>query len=168
METIIFITSLLTFYLKGEIRHQQNFIRIKKPNTILSLIPLGSVNDTIPINQIASVGTNFKLLLKNFVFGLIVAMLGLGSLLDSFLVGLVVTAIGVSMVINAFQVKLSINLTSGATKEVYFLIFEKKKAEQAETQINGLISGRMDDTNNRIQTERQTDVLVDALQNLKR
>ena len=77
METISFMTSLLTFYLKGEIKQEQNFIRFKVPNTILTFIPLGSVKETVPINQISSVGTSFKLLFKSFLVGVILAFIGL-------------------------------------------------------------------------------------------
>ena len=41
MQKIEFMTSLLTFYLKGEISTEQNFLTLKVPNTILTLIPLG-------------------------------------------------------------------------------------------------------------------------------
>ncbi len=34
MEPIEYMTSLLTFYLKGEIKSEQNFINFKVPNTI--------------------------------------------------------------------------------------------------------------------------------------
>ena len=42
MTSIKYMTSLLTFYLKGEIRTEKNFIQFKTPNTILGLIPLGA------------------------------------------------------------------------------------------------------------------------------
>ena len=42
MEAIKYMTSLLTFYIKGEITTEQNFLKIKFPNTVLALIPLGS------------------------------------------------------------------------------------------------------------------------------
>ena len=161
METISFITSLLTFYLKGEINHEQNFIKIKAPNTILSFIPLGSKNETIPINQISSVGTNFKLLFKNFIIGIIITFLGIGYLGDSAFIGLILLLLGISMVINSFQSILTINTTSGSAMYISFLIFEKSKALQAENYINQLVSNRLYDTNNRQQTDR----IVDAINN---
>ena len=42
MNNITYMTGLLTFYLKGNISADQNFVRLKIPNTILSLIPLGA------------------------------------------------------------------------------------------------------------------------------
>lgn len=60
MEPIEYMTSLLTFYLKGEIKSEQNFINFKVPNTILGLIPLGARTSKLPVNQIASVSTIHK------------------------------------------------------------------------------------------------------------
>lgn len=161
METITFMTSLLTFYLKGEIKHEQNFIKFKVPNTILSIIPLGAQNETIPINQISSVGTNFHLLFKNFVIGIIVTLIAFACFGDSVLLGLILLFIGVSMVINSFQSILTVNMTSGNALYISFLIFEKSKAKQTEYYINQLISNRLDDTNNRQQTDR----IIDAINN---
>ena len=61
MEKITFMTSLLTFYLKGVISRDKNFIKFRIPNTILGLIPLGSSKKTVAVNQIASVDTDFRL-----------------------------------------------------------------------------------------------------------
>lgn len=146
MENIQFMTSLLTFYLKGEIKHEQNFVKFKTPNTILSLIPLGARNESIPINQISSVETNFKVLGKNLVIGLILAFWGFGKIFGtSFIGGLLWLLIGAGMVINSFQTVLSVGQTSGKEKLVFFLIFEKEKAELAERQINSLIASRLDE-----------------------
>ena len=170
METIKFMTSLLTFYLKGEIKQEQNFIRLKCPNTILTFIPLGSHKESIPINQIASVETSFKLIFKNFIVGVIAAIIGLALLGSSPLAGLLVLALGALIVINSFQTVLVLNTTSGSALFVFFLIFEKSKSEQAADQINRLISNRLDDTNNRQQTDRMiqhsdmmTERIVDAI-----
>ena len=39
MEAIKYMTGLLTFYIKGEIATEQNFLKIRFPNTLLALIP---------------------------------------------------------------------------------------------------------------------------------
>ena len=61
MEAIKYMTSLLTFYIKGEIATEQNFLKIRFPNTVLALIPLGSRKYNVPVAQISSVASNFKL-----------------------------------------------------------------------------------------------------------
>ena len=55
MKAIKYMTSLLTFYIKGEIATEQNFLKIRFPNTVLALIPLGSRKYNVPVAQISSV-----------------------------------------------------------------------------------------------------------------
>lgn len=49
MEAIKYMTSLLTFYIKGEIATEQNFLKIRLPNTVLALIPFGSRKYNVPV-----------------------------------------------------------------------------------------------------------------------
>lgn len=161
METIKFMTSFLTFYMKGEIRQEKNFIKFAIPNTILTFIPLGSHKKTIAINQIASVDNDFSLLFKNLLIGIVEVLIGFATIASG--VGIIILLLGVLTILNSFQTVLVLNLTSGEVIAVPFIIFEKAKAEQAESSINALISGRLDDTNNREQTDR----IVDAISKKK-
>jgi hypothetical protein len=155
------MSSLLTFYLKGEISGDQNSVTFKTPNTILGLIPLGTQSDKIFVNQIASISTNFQLKFKSLLLGVIVAIVGLCFLKSSFILALILLILGANWIINAFEIYLVLSTTGNKTKQVNFFIFEKAKAELAEQQINALISNRMDDTNTRQQTNR----IVDAINN---
>ena len=155
------MTSLLTFYLKGEIRQEQNFVNLKKPNTILSLIPLGAKKDSIPVSQLSSVESNFKLHFGPLLFGVIIAIVGLCLVSESFILSLILMLIGANKAITAFETILTVKTTAGDVKNITFLIFDKAKAELAETQIRQIISDRLDDTNNRVQTDR----IVDAINN---
>ncbi len=159
MEKIRFMTSLLTFYLKGEISKKDNFVSLKIPNTILGLIPLGARTENIPINQISLVGTSFHLLVGRLLLGLIAALIGLSVIENSFIFAIIMILVGVLTVINSFQTIFTVDLTSGRNITLSFVIFEKSKAAQAEQEINRLISARIDDTN----TRQQTDRVVDAI-----
>ena len=161
MQPIQYMTSLLTFYLKGEVRQEQNFVNLKKPNTILSLIPLGAKKDSIPVSQLASVESNFKLHFASLLIGVIMAIIGLCMISGSFIVALILMLAGANKAITAFETILTIKTTAGDTKNISFLVFEKSKAELAETQIRQIISDRLDDTNNRVQTDR----IVEAINN---
>lgn len=163
MQTITFITSFLTFYLKGEIKQEKNFIKFKIPNTILTLIPLGSHKKTISVDQIASVNTDFRLLLKNMLIGIVELIIGFACFDGLLLLGLIFLLLGALTILNSLQTTLILNLTSGEVLPVNFIIFEKAKAEQAEEAINNLIAGRMDDTN----TKEQADRIVNAINNKK-
>lgn len=161
MKTITFITSILTFYMKGEIAFEQNFIRLKDPNSILGLIPLGAKKESIAINQISSTQSNFKVKFGKLIIGIVLAIIALNMLSqdDGFAAFLILVVIAVNTVLNAFEVDLQINMTSGQARLIDFFIFEKSKAIQAEQAINALIANRLNDTNNRQQTDR----IVDAI-----
>ncbi len=161
MDSIKYMTSLLTFYLKGEIKSEQNFISFKNPNTILGLIPLGSKKEKIAINQIASTETNFKLKFLKLLIGIGIACAGFACFASTLLGGLIILIIGANTIIDAFEIDLVVITTAGMRKEIDFFIFEKAKADLAEEQINNMISGRLDDTNNRQQTDR----IIDAINN---
>ncbi|MGN0578711.1 MAG: hypothetical protein ACI4J4_08825 [Ruminiclostridium sp.] len=164
MEKIEFMSSLLTFYLKGEIVQEQNFIRLKKPNTILAFIPLGAKKESVPINQIASVDSDFSISVGQLILGAVLLLIGFLSLLDTPIIGIILMLLGFITGVNAFHTVLEIKTTSGSSKLLSFIIFEKAKAEAAENQINYLISNRLDDTNNRQQTDR----VVEAINNLNK
>lgn len=159
MEKIRFMTSLLTFYLKGEIGKKDNFVTLKIPNTIFGLIPLGAQSENIPINQISLVGSSFHLLVGRLFLGLITLLVALSAIGDFFGFGMIMLLLGVLIILNSFQTVFAIDLTSGRRIVLFFVIFEKSKAGLAEQEINKLISARMDDTN----TRQQTDRVVDAI-----
>ncbi len=161
MNPIRYMTSLLTFYLKGEIRSEQNFIVFKNPNTILGLIPLGARTERVPINQISSTSASFRLKFLKLVLGIIVIVIGFSVISDSFVASLILWLIGANWVIDAFEIDLIIATTDGQERLIDFFIFEKSKAELAESQINSMIGNRLSDTNVREQTNR----IVDAIQN---
>ena len=163
MKTITYMTGLATFYLKGEISTDQNFLKMKIPNTILSLIPLGSKNDNVPVQQVASVSSDFQFNLKSFLIGVVEVLLGFGFMGDSFLLGLIFLLLGASTVITSFITLLKVSTTAGKEYVVPFLVFEKSKATQAEQLINNMISSRLNDTNNRQVVEAQTSAIIDAM-----
>jgi hypothetical protein len=167
MKTITYMTGLLTFYLKGEITAEQNFLKLKIPNTILTLIPLGAKKDNVPVNQISSVSSNFKLLFKDFVVGIIEVLIAFSLFSDSALWGLILLLVGASTIITSFKTELNISTTSSVQYIIPFLIFEKSNAEQAEQMINDIISNRLSDTNNRQVTEASTNAIVNAINAIK-
>lgn len=161
MKTITFMTSLLIFYLKGEISGDKNFIKFRIPNTILGLIPLGSSKKTIAVNQIASVDTDFRLKFKQLLLGIIVAIISLDVISNSIFYGVLVLIFGILTILNSFQTALVVSTTASEAVVILFVIFEKNKAEEAADMINNLVNGRIDDTN----TKEQTDRIVDAINN---
>lgn len=166
MEAIKYMTSLLTFYIKGEITTEQNFLKIKFPNTVLALIPLGSRKYNVPVAQISSVASNFKFDIKSFFVGLFLTLISLSCFSsggNGIIVGLILLVLSLSLLINSFITELTVDTTSGAYYYIPFIIFEKAKASQAEQMISSIIATRLNDTNNREVSEASTNAIVDAI-----
>ncbi len=159
MEPVRYTTSLLTFYLKGEIKSEQNFIVFKYPNTILGLIPFGAKTDRFPVSQIASISTDLKMQPGKLGLGVLALVLAFALMKASFLIGLIVLLCAANWLIDAFEIDLVVSTAAGQQKRIDFFIFDKGKAELAERQIDGMISGRLSDTNVREQTDRVVDAI---------
>ena len=130
MATICFISSLLTFYLKGKISKDDNFINLSIPKTVLGFVPLGMTNKQLLVNQIDFISSGFHLIFGNLIIGfseLIVGIFFLPIPTLSFFIVL----LGCVTFINAFQTTLIIHLTSGDQIMIYFSVFEKRKVLQA-------------------------------------
>ena len=123
MNTITYMTGLLTFYLKGEISTDQNFLKLKLPNTILALIPLGAKKDNIPVQQVASVSSNFKLNLKRFLIGILICLFAFCCFSDTIIGGIILLLWGASTVITSFATELHVATTAGIQ---YIIPFFKK------------------------------------------
>lgn len=169
MDTITYSTGPLTYYLKGEIYVEQNFLKLKLPKTILALIPLGTTKENVPVQQISSVSLNFKLNLIRFFAGLIIIM-GANLYLSykfTIILGIINLLWGLIILYTSFTKELRVATTAGKEYSMPFLIPEKDKALQAEQMINNIIAGRLNDTNNRKVAEDQTRTIVDAIKNIK-
>ena len=156
MNTITYMTGLLTFYLKGEISADRNFLRLKIPNTILALIPLGSKKDNVPVQQISTVAASFRMNFKSFILGIVELLIAFACFESSFGWGVALLILGAATIINSFVTELNVDTTAGVRYVIPFILFEKGKASQAEQLISNIISGRLNDTNVRQVAEAQT------------
>ncbi|MCI5723342.1 MAG: hypothetical protein MR283_04975 [Erysipelotrichaceae bacterium] len=154
-----FIVSYLTFYLKATVLLEGDFIKVSNPNTILKLIPLGSRNKTIPVDQVVSVDDSFRLDFKSFVWGIIFAIVGFTMMKDSLVVGLLVALYGALTVLSSFQTYLTLSFTSGDSYTVNAVVFEKENLLSCKATIEALIQRRYNNTNNSANTDR----IIEAL-----
>lgn len=168
MKTIKYRISLPTAYLKGEVTHEQNFVKLKTPNILFSLLAIGTKTDVIPVNQIATVTRTFNCIGVILLFGIILMWSGFSVMsaskilsLSSSLASIILILLGVLIIITSFQTVITIKTTSGEALKISVLIFDRSKALEIEDLINQLISNRLDDTNNRQQTDR----IVEAINN---
>lgn len=168
MKTIKYRISLPTAYLKGEVTHEQNFVKLKTPNILFSLLAIGTKTDVIPVNQIATVTRTFNCIGVILLFGIILMWSGFSVIsaskilsLSSSLAPIILILLGVLIIVTSFQTVITIKTTSGESLKISVLIFDRSKALEIEDLINQLISNRLDDTNNRQQTDR----IVEAITN---
>ncbi|MGB4985418.1 MAG: hypothetical protein WBO70_06565 [Erysipelotrichaceae bacterium] len=169
MKKFTYMSSLLTFYLKGSVEIETNKVVTEVPNTVLGLIPLGKTKGNIAIDQIAAVDTSFHLDIKGFIIGILFIAFGVyfikqgGFDPSAILVTLIFSGIGLMRCISALETILLIEKTSGAHFGILFVVFEKQKAFEICEIINEKIDDRLKDTNVRVHTTENTDRIIDAI-----
>lgn len=164
-EKITFMTSYITFYLKGKIGIRNDRVDITIPNTIFGLIPLGSSARTVDVNQIVSPVSNFKANALPLIIGCLLALDGLVRIAADPLLALIELLVGTFLALNALQTTITITLTSGESIEIPLVIFEKSKADLIREKISQICSTRTYDTNTRVHTEHQTSEIINAIKN---
>lgn len=170
MQAVEFMTSYLTFYLKGKVEVEKNFVKFQIPNTILKLIPLGKATRSLPVNQISHVDDSFRVSIKSMIWGIIMLLLGLGALVNDPGYGIILSLYGILTILSSFETILVVNSTAGAPTIISFVVFEKSKALVCKDYINNLIAEHLDDNNLRANTReamenanKNADRIVDAI-----
>ena len=143
-----FIMSLLTFYIKGRVEVDSNFVKINVPDTFLGLFPYGGIKNTISINQISSVTTGFKIHFLRLFFGIIFTFPALAGLSAAgsggeFLFSLIWFLLGANIVISSFSTYITIACTSSGWIKIPIFIIENGKPEAIATAINNAINTRL-------------------------
>lgn len=158
-----YMTSLLTFYMKGEIEVSEKSVKLTVPNTIGEFIPLGKRTYEPLVSQIASVNSSFHLNGKSLLVGFILTLLGisLAGASGSELIGIIFLIIGVCQMVSSFETILYVTDSSGMIIGVDAVIFDKATIEKAGQDIHNMLMLRSDDTN----TRKQTDRVIDAINN---
>lgn len=165
-KAVEYITSYLTFYLKGKVEFTRDNIHLQVPNTVLGLIPLGKNQMSINVNHITGATSDFSLKLFSLIIGVLGTLWCLSSLSDNTFIYLIGAIFFANIALNAFQTKVSVLLDSGPAYVITLLIFEKAKAETIKTNIEMMTNARNYDTNVRIASENQTQQVVDAINHL--
>ena len=140
-----FIMSLLTFYIKGHVEVDSNFVKVNVPDTFLGLIPYGGIKNTISVNQISSVTTGFKIHFLRLFFGIIFTSPGLIALSAAssggeFLTGLIWFLLGANIIISSFSTYVAIACTSSGGIKIPIFIIERGKPEAIAAAINNAIN----------------------------
>lgn len=169
MEPITFRHGIIRSYMKGQVSCSNNLIDVVEPTSILWFIPTGHRTYQLPVSQVSSVvavsGTKWFLLIISVLYLVSAAISSLGAIVNTGITGLltaiIVIASGIWFVLMCLPTYLVIATTAGQEARIKFPFFDRDKASEAARQLNQVLSGRMDDTNVRIHTDR----VVDAINN---
>lgn len=169
-QTVEFITSYFTFYLKGEVSFTSDNVRIKTPNTILGLIPLGHTEEVIDIAQISGASSDFKIKLGQMIFAFFIMLFGVACLTGKGgmpILGIFLILLGIDGILSSIQTTVTIRESSGTTHVISLVAFEKGKAEVIKQRVEKVRHNRLYDTNVRIHANDAADRVVDAIGQLR-
>ena len=126
--TVSFSLSLLFFWIKGHINVTHRDVQCKTANTILNLIPAGSLSQTIPLRNISAASVDSKFDIVSMIIGIIL-------FLCSFSVGgLIFMFISAVIFLNGIKTALIIQ-RSGSDFVISVPFYEKKKIMKAQDAI---------------------------------
>ena len=132
LEKIVYLKSLVTFYLKGTIYTERGFLKFKQPNTFLGIIPLGSKEESILIKQIVGINSSFKFEISYFLMGLLLFIGGLPTI--------ILSIFGVLAIISSFQTDFEVSTTGSAKKHISFIVFDNGKMYKVKEYLENVIS----------------------------
>lgn len=145
MYSVNFSISLLLFWLKGKVEVDSRFVKINIPNTILGVVPLGSDQQNIPLKNISSATISSRFYFLRIIIGVIIMLLGLGSMGDSFLLGLIFLIIGFAIAGGGIQTTLEIQ-RAGNPYQINVPFYEKSKVQELNDAIHSALVADTDKT----------------------
>lgn len=159
-----FSISLLFFWVKGHMSADYRFVKIETANTVLGVIPAGSDNRSIPLNQISDASINTSYSGGAMFIGAMLVLMGLsfmngnGSAAG---VGIIIAAIGVVLIAGGVKTRLCIQ-RAGNDYNVFVPFYEKNKMVEMAEVINSAIAVSVDKTDNFILANTLTNAMKDG------
>ena len=145
MKEVKFSTSLLFFWVKGNVEIDNRFVKTNLSNTLLGFIPAGKDQQSIPLKNISGSMLSTKYLIKPIILGLILFFSGLSSFGNNFVSGLILLILGVGVAGSGIKTILSIE-KSGTPYLVIVPFFEKQKMKVLNNSIHEALGADTDKT----------------------
>lgn len=132
-----FVTSLAQFFLSTDLRLTDRRLLARAPHTALGLIPTGSEKLTLPLHNVAAVGTSFRVGILKLPLGVLIVLFGLVGLgAQAFGTSLVILLIGLALTSAGLRTVIWVEATSGRRLELPILFVQRGRAQQLAEQIN--------------------------------
>lgn len=129
-----FSTSLLVFWVKGKISIDSRFLKVKVPNTVMGVIPLGSKEDIIPLKTISNIQIDTTYKLAPLIIGGFLAASSVANIFNTGLGGLIFLAIYVAIAGSGIRTTLTFD-KSGSKQVVSAPFFEAKQLHAIKDEI---------------------------------
>ena len=124
-----FSPSPIIFWLKVNMGVSSTRIVVRRPNTILGLIPLGYADNAYPLTNTASVGVSAKFSLGRLIFGLIFVIVGI-SLIVKNVAGIIFLLLGAAMLL-AYTTPLSSSRTMAVERTLFPFRFSRSPSSSS-------------------------------------
>lgn len=129
----LFMTSILTPYMKAQMMCSSTRFVYKAPSTLLGLIPLGYNENTVPVSNIASVATSSRFIPGRALVALIALYLAFYFFGDGgvgILLALIFLAFGAAAAVTSFPLELVVTNPAGGQTKLLVSMLEKAKMEK--------------------------------------
>lgn len=158
-----FSASTLLFWIKGSVSVDYRFVKVVEQNTVLGLIPAGKHKQNIPLKNISAASIDTSYSVKDFIVGIIVALIGLAMINSSALFGFLAFIIGVGIFLNGIMTKLSIE-KAGSAYEISVPFYDKQSLVYIQQAIEEAISTDIDKTDQSLYHHRLAEDDMDDVQ----
>lgn len=129
----LFMTSILTPYMKAQMMCSSTRFVYKAPSTLLGLIPLGYNENTVPVSNIASVATSSRFIPGRALLALVSLYLAFYFFGDGgvgILLALIFLAFGAAAAVTSFPLELVVTNPAGGQTKLLVSMLEKAKMEK--------------------------------------
>lgn len=134
----LFMTSILTPYMKAQLMCSSTRFVYKAPSTLLGVIPLGYNENTVPVSNIASVASNSRFMPGRAVLAAISLFLAyyfFGEGGGGILFALILLAFGAAVAVTAFPMELVVTNPAGGQTKLLVSMLEKTKLETFRSEL---------------------------------
>lgn len=134
----LFMTSILTPYMKAQLMCSSTRFVYKAPSTLLGVIPLGYNENTVPVSNIASVASNSRFMPGRAVLAavsLFLAYYFFGEGGGGILFALILLAFGAAVAVTAFPMELVVTNPAGGQTKLLVSMLEKTKLETFRSEL---------------------------------
>lgn len=158
-----FSASALLFWIKGKISVDYRFVRVNEKNTIWGIFPAGSNTQNIPLKNISNVALNTAYKMSRFLWGILLAVIGIAFIQDSPLVGLILLALGILIFLCGILTQVEIE-RSGTAYSFEVPFFNKADMQEVQHVIEEALSTDADKTDQSLYHHRLNEQSMDDVQ----